>query len=266
MLIIIPPIEINDLAIYKQLKKLHMYALPFPISELRYLEYYLNVLNKITKRELLFLTQFPNNKIDIHLLVGPSTKDSNEIDKDFVFNEETEEILDAKTTISRNGSKKLIGIFRVLFLLFFVNIFLIPKSSGQTKAETINYLNSLLKLHNNGTVYRSFSELNATSLIANATIYLPGSTDGSTLRYKFNPQDAQYISSLSKSNGMTTFVMTFKNNSVKLLDDQGETVEEMSIISMESLIDMNKLEIEKFIKGYKHLIKLGGGTIKDDPF
>lgn len=148
-----------------------------------------------------------------------------------------------------------------IFLLFISTL-----SFAQTKSETISYLNNILQLHQTQYISHSFTQLGNTFLIANKLVTIPG-YGPKVLKYKFNPKDALYISTMTEENGRTRFSYSFIPNSLKLIyTDYGETKEEMTTLQMESLTHLTKTEVAKFIQAYKHLIKLYGGAIKDDLF
>lgn len=136
---------------------------------------------------------------------------------------------------------------------------------SQTKEETISYLNSILNLKTSGVEYYSFSDQGDGFLTVNSKAYF---TSGPlTLYFKFNPKDALYIDSSNNSKGETDILISFKQNKVMLLYDiNGEIIKELSNINIAPLLNMLKNDTDKFIKAYKHLIKLYGGTIKEDPF
>ncbi len=136
---------------------------------------------------------------------------------------------------------------------------------GQTKEETISYINNILELHSNKTSYYSFYESANNILVAQQKIYLNSGV--SYLMYKFDPKAAFFVGSTTATNNVTDFVFTFKKDAVKLIyEKDGATIEEMSHIDFSTLLSMTKVEIEKLTKAYKHLIKLFGGNIKDDLF
>ena len=136
---------------------------------------------------------------------------------------------------------------------------------GQSKDETISYINSILELHSNKTTYYYFYESSNNFLVAQSKIYL--NLEKSYFFYKFNPKDALFIASTTTPNNVTSFVFTFKKDAVKLLyEKDGATIEEMNHIDFSPLLNMTKNEIEKLTKAYKYLIKLLGGDIKDNLF
>lgn len=150
-------------------------------------------------------------------------------------------------------------------ILIIINIIVLISTSAfcQTKNETINYLNNILKLHSNGTVECSFSEFGPGDYLLNKHIILPN--HNSLLVYKLDPKKAQYIS-YTTNGEVTTFIMSFVDNSVLSLSDDGKVIEELNSIKIYSVINITEVEINKFIKAYSRLIELGGGLIKKDPF
>lgn len=136
-------------------------------------------------------------------------------------------------------------------------------SFAQTKDETISYLNNVLQLHTNNSVYHSIMKMPDNTLSIDAKISFGNYF--STQRQIFDPKKALYISSTTNSVGVTTIIISFSPGSVKILvhDNISEYADK---IIMESLIDVSTTDVEKIKKAFKHLIKLFGGQIKDDPF
>jgi len=136
---------------------------------------------------------------------------------------------------------------------------------AQTKEETVAYISNLLTVHNNGSMYYSVEQSIGNTLSVNLKVYL-GGTNNKTFHYVFEPKDALYLNSTTNSQGVTTMVASFRPKTVRVLDPDGKFMETSDKIDMYGLVDMSLVEIEKFKKAFKHLIKLFGGQIREDPF
>lgn len=136
---------------------------------------------------------------------------------------------------------------------------------SQSKEETLSYLNSFLKLKSDRIEYYSFVEDSNGSLTVHNLTYI--GAEGSYLYFNFDAKNALYIGSSTDSKGETDILLSFKKDSVKLLYNLGDiTKKELSDINLAPLISVSKSDVDKFTKAYKHMIKLYGGTVKEDPF
>jgi len=150
-----------------------------------------------------------------------------------------------------------------LFVLFLTVITFVGFS--QTKEETVAYVNNILTLHNNGSMFHSLRLLPNMDVSADLKIFLQG-TNSSTLSFVFSPKDALYINTNIKSNGVGTIVISFKGKSVRIMGDDGKPFQFDDNITMEGLVSMSSTEMEKVKKAIIHLVALLGGEIKKDPF